>query len=141
MVSLDDVYPGWDGLDAGSHHVYRSVIEPLLGGEIGRYRRWDWSLVGHGEWVEVFHPTLVIIEGCGAIRREAPQLSSELYWLEAPEEVRRLRTRERDGDTFQGEWQRWALQEQRFLALHDSRGRASSILSTTDDIRGVSNGA
>lgn len=130
VVSLDDVYPGWDGLDAGSHTVYRGVVEALARGDVGRYRRWDWGAGRPAEWVEVYHPDLVVIEGCGALRRDASLFSSELYWLDADEDVRRERTQERDGDAFVNLWVRWALQEDRFLSLHESNERATSVMCT-----------
>ena len=130
MVSLDDVYPGWDGLDAGSHHVYREVVLALAEGRTGRYRRWDWREERPAEWVEVFHPDLVVIEGCGALRREASLFSSERFWIEADEEVRVSRTRERDGGAFEDFWARWALQEERFLTLHGGPSRATSVIRT-----------
>ena len=130
LVSLDDVYPGWDGLDAGSHHVYREVVMALAEGGMGRYRRWDWREEKPSEWVEVYHPDLVVIEGCGALRRDASLFSSERYWIEADEMVRRERTRERDGEAFADFWSRWSLQEDRFLALHEGPLRATSVITT-----------
>ena len=29
LVRMDDLYPGWDGLDAGSEAVGRDLLEPL----------------------------------------------------------------------------------------------------------------
>ena len=40
VVSLDEVYPGWDGLDAGSWHIYTHVVLPISQGLPARYQRW-----------------------------------------------------------------------------------------------------
>jgi len=41
LISIDDVYPGWDGLDAGSWHIHHNVVVPLSRGKPARYQRWD----------------------------------------------------------------------------------------------------
>ena len=138
VLSLDEVYPGWDGLDAGSSHVYQHVVASIDRGEAARYRRWDWLEARPADWVEVPRTPVLVIEGCGAIRAEAKRYSSELYWLEAPEELRRERTVARDGDVFSPQWVRWALQEERFLMAHGSSRRAQ-VIDTSES--GVSNGA
>ena len=76
------------------------------------------------------------MEGCGAIRREALPLASVSVYLDAPEQVRHERAVQRDGERFEAQWQRWALQEQRFLTIHHS----DRIADTVEKI-GVSNGA
>ena len=43
LIRLDDIYPGWDGLDAGSRHVHDHVLEPLAAGRRARWQRWDWE--------------------------------------------------------------------------------------------------
>lgn len=136
VVSLDEVYPGWDGLDAGSWHIYTQVLLPISQGLPARYQRWDWATHSPGEWVTIAHDTELIVEGCGAIRRESLPLASVSVYLDAPEQVRHERAVQRDGERFEAQWQRWALQEQRFLMIHHS----DRIADTVEKI-GVSNGA
>ena len=44
LISIDDAYPGWDGLDAGSWHIYSRVLVPWSSGVQGSYQTWDWKL-------------------------------------------------------------------------------------------------
>ncbi len=39
IIRLDDIYPGWDGLDAGSSHILEELLEPLSAGLPARWRR------------------------------------------------------------------------------------------------------
>ena len=130
LVSLDDVYPGWDGLDAGSWHVHHNVLVPIAQGRPGRYQRWDWHLGVPADWVEVSPDRPVVIEGCGAIRREGLAIQADRVWVEATADVRKARALQRDGDVYAPHWERWALQEQRFLALHDGKGNADLVITT-----------
>jgi cytidylate kinase len=130
LVSLDDVYPGWDGLDAGSWHIHRNVLLPISQGLPGRYQRWDWRLGVPAEWVDVSSSRPVVIEGCGAIRREGLAIRADRVWVGAASDVRKRRALERDGDMYAPHWQRWALQEERFLALHDGPAHADLTVKT-----------
>ena len=130
LVSLDDVYPGWDGLDAGSWHIHRNVLVPISQGLPGRYQRWDWREGVHADWVEVSADRPVVIEGCGAIRREGLAIQANRVWVDATSDVRKARALQRDGDVYAPHWERWALQEQRFLALHDGKGNTDLVVTT-----------
>jgi len=127
VVSLDEVYPGWDGLDAGSWHIYTHVVLPISAGLPARYQRWDWINHSPGAWVTIAENTNLIVEGCGAIRRETLPLASLSIYLEVPEKIRHERALNRDGDAYEAHWQRWAAQEQRFLNIHHSDGIAETV--------------
>ena len=129
VVSIDAVYPGWDGLDAGSWLIHEYLVRPYLAGLTGRYRPWSWEEQRRGEWVEVSPDVPLIVEGCGAIRRDSVTTSSRRVWLETDDAVRRERALERDGQMYEPHWTRWALQEERFLALHHSRELATEIVN------------
>ena len=131
LLSLDEVYPGWDGLDAGSWHVYLNVLQALASNTPARYRVWDWQTQKPAHWVTVPAGTPLVIEGCGAIRLESVALATEAIWLEAPEAIRYERAVSREGEYYKPLWKRWALQEDRFIALHNPRG-----LATTENYTG-----
>ena len=128
LISIDDAYPGWDGLDAGSWHIYSRVLVPWSRGEQGSYQTWDWKRARPGEWVQVPSDTPLVVEGCGAIRRESSPLATRALWLEAPEAKRRQRVAARDGDTCVPHWHRWSLQEQRFGERHRPRDLATEVV-------------
>lgn len=126
LVSVDDVYPGWDGLDAGSAHIYRFVLQPRIAGGHASYRQWNWDNCAPGDWVDVPSRPL-IIEGCGVLRSTCEDFSATRIWLELQEPLRRERALRRDGDMFAPHWERWALQETRFIASHAPESRATEI--------------
>ena len=106
VVSLDDVYPGWEGLAAASAAVPRIVSADGPG-----YRRWNWETSEHLGWVGVdaHHP--ILVEGCGSLTREASRLATCRIWLEADESVRKQRALARDQGDFDPYWDLWTTQE------------------------------
>ncbi|WP_246852753.1 hypothetical protein [Naasia sp. SYSU D00948] len=109
LVSLDDVYPGWDGLEQASS----AVTDDLLGRH--RWQRWDWSSERPAE-VHTLDPAApLVVEGAGALSRRSRALATFAIWLELDEEERRHRALARDGDTYAPHWERWARQERAFF--------------------------
>ena len=138
-LHIEDLYPGWDGLAAGS----RAVATALADDE---FRTWDWE---RDRYDAAVHPLPfarpLIIEGCGAIteanlaaarawalRHRAasssdPRIAS--VWIEVPDARRKARALARDGDTFAPHWERWAAQEAAHASEHDPRSLADQILA------------
>ena len=106
VLHLDDWYPGWDGLAAGADTA-RRIAADLRAGRASSYEAWDWENGTTGATICVpLAPT--IIEGCGAIEAEADLA----VWIADPgEDERRHRALERDGQTYEPHWQRWARQD------------------------------
>ena len=124
VVRLDDIYPGWDGLDDAVPRLAEWVLDPLARGGQARYRRYDWVASRYAEWHEVPAAAVVIVEGCGSGARACAPRLSLLLWVEAPIDVRMARGLARDGDTYRPHWQRWAGQEAAHFAREGTRGRA-----------------
>lgn len=106
VLHLDDWYPGWDGLAAGTD-IARRIAADLWGGRASSYEAWDWEAGETGATIRVpLAPT--IIEGCGAIEAEADLA----IWIADPgEDERRSRALARDGQTYAPHWRRWADQD------------------------------
>jgi uridine kinase len=130
LLSLDDIYPGWDGLDAGHRHVLHHAIIPWSRGESGRVRRFEWDTMRPSGEIHISPEANLVIEGCGSLSRLTAPFATERYWVEADSDTRKQRALERDGDMFAPHWTRWALQEDRFYRLHNSRDLADHIIST-----------
>jgi len=130
LVSLDDVYPGWDGLDAGSWHVWHSLIIPISKGQPARYRKWDWCNQKSAEWVTVPANRTLVVEGCGTLRSDLGDVGAKKIWIDAPEAIRRERALARDGASYLPHWERWARQEERFLSIHQGLGKADIVVSS-----------
>lgn len=131
LVHLDDVYPGWDGLEAGVHAVATGVLAPLRAGRPGAYPTWDWVRDEVGPTVRVVPSPVLVVEGVGAAAGPAAGLVDLLVWLEAPDALRRARAVGRDGEVFAREWDRWAAQEAALGVRDDRRARADVLLDTS----------
>ncbi|MFC0678440.1 hypothetical protein ACFFGH_11385 [Lysobacter korlensis] len=123
VVHLDDVYPGWDGLDAGSRHVHEWVL-----GERPRWRRWDWAAETTAEWHMLDPARPILVEGCGALSRASRALADLGVWVELDDEHRKVRALARDGVAYEPHWDRWAAQEEAILAREDPRSLADVIV-------------
>ncbi|WP_239101202.1 hypothetical protein [Microbispora amethystogenes] len=130
VVRMDDLYDGWDGLQAGVDALLEWVLRPLVLGRPARWRRYDWARGEYAEWHEIAEPDTLVIEGVGCGAREARPYLTGLVWLEAGEQVRRARALARDGETYAPHWRRWAEQEERYYARHDVRSRAGLVIVT-----------
>jgi uridine kinase len=131
VVHLDDVYPGWDGLDDAVPRLLEWVLEPLAKGAPARYRRFDWPSHEYAEWHDVPPAGVLVVEGVTSGARACAPYLSLLLWVEAPRELRMARGIERDGEAYRPHWERWAVQEDAHFAREDTRGRADEILSGT----------
>jgi len=130
VVSLEDFYGGWDGLDRGIGVLVSEVLEPLAAGRTVRVPRYDWVARAWGEPVVLEPPEVLIVEGVGAGARRAAAFESLLVWLEAPTAVRKQRALDRDGETFAPYWDMWAAQEEAMLARERTQERADLVLRT-----------
>lgn len=118
LVALDDLYPGWDGLEAGVDEALLRVIAPHAAGDRGRWRRWDWV---RGAWAEehTIDPARpLLVEGAGVLDERTAALADVSVWLESPASSRKRRALGRDGDTYRPHWEQWARQEDAHLAAH-----------------------
>jgi uridine kinase len=128
VVSLEDLYGGWDGLEHGIDLLVAAVLEPLAAGRPPRVPRYDWVA---GQWAEptvLEPPAVLIVEGVGAGARRAAVYASLLVWLEVSPAVRKKRALDRDGETFAPHWDRWAAQEDAMLAREQTPERADIVL-------------
>jgi len=104
LVSLDDVYPGWDGLRAGSE----AVPTMLSRGRPG-WRGGIWA-AEPGVWHDLDPDMPLIIEGCGALSAASRIQSSFGIYLDVPRRIRKRRALEREPE-FRAHWRGWAVQE------------------------------
>jgi len=125
IVSLDEVYPGWDGLAAGAAAVPGIIRE-------GRWRRWDWIADAPGEPAHVGRDGSLIVEGCGAITRASRALADHAWWIDRDDAERRERALGRDGEAYAPHWERWAAQEEALARREGSPALADLVLRAGD---------
>ncbi|GAB3599449.1 AAA family ATPase [Microbacterium tumbae] len=125
LIALDSLYPGWDGLDAGVRRALDGILRPHGRGRIGTWNRWDWERDVDAE-AHAVDPSLgVILEGCGAITPQTASIADVRVWVESPDDSRRHRALDRDGDGFRPHWDRWAAQELAHIERDDPRSLAT----------------
>lgn len=124
LVSLDDLYPGWGGLAAGSAAVHETVLRDRDPG----WTRWDWAEGRAAKWHPVDPARPIVIEGCGALSRRNRAAASFGIWMElgAAERRRRALTRE---PGFAPHWRDWARQEREHAARERPRTLADVIVA------------
>jgi hypothetical protein len=123
LVSLDDLYPGWDGLAAGS----AAVAETVLRAEDPGWRRFDWASGTEAEWHPLDPAEPIVVEGCGALSRANRALATFGIWVDAPAAERRRRALERDPG-FAPHWSAWAAQERAHIEREHPRALADSVV-------------
>jgi uridine kinase len=136
LVSLEDLYGGWDGLEHGIDLLVAEVLEPLAAGKTAHVPSYDWISERWREPVPLPPPELLVVEGVGAGARRAARYESLIVWLAAPLAVRKKKALERDGQSYLPHWDRWASQEEAMLAREQTPERADVVLTGAGVARG-----
>lgn len=131
LVRLDDLYPGWGGLEAASAHVHDELFAQ------SRWRRWDWASGTAAEWNPVDPALPIIVEGCGALSRANRAAATFGIWVELDDAERKRRALERDGDAYAPHWDAWAAQERAFIARENPAALADAVVDGNDVMRGI----
>lgn len=128
VIHMDDLYAGWHGLATGSRLLERGILAPRAAGERAVWRRWDWTIADWGTEDRAEPGESLIVEGCGSLTLESRGHADRAIWLEAPEDVRRARALDRDGDD--SWWLLWREQEDVHVAANDPKALADEIRET-----------
>ena len=125
VVHMDDLYPGWGGLAAGSTYALERILAPLARGEDAVWRRWDWAGGARAEEHRLPAGSAIVLEGCGALSAASARLAERSIWLACDEATRRARALARDGvDDW---WVGWRAQEDAFYARERSAELATEV--------------
>ena len=136
VIHMDDLYPGWEGLRAGSQYLVQNILQPLRAGKTAHWQIWNWETsqrgahaeVGNG-WREFELHAPLIVEGCGSVSRASRELADLTIWLEVDRTTRRTRWDQRDGEKFAEYWPIWEAQEDEFYQLEKSKELADLVLT------------
>ena len=128
VVSLEDLYGGWDGLEHGIDLLVSEVLVPFAGERAAWVPRYDWLTREWAEPVLLEPPDVLIVEGAGAGARRAAAFESLLVWSEVAPSVRKKRALDRDGETFAPYWDMWAAQEDTMLDRERTPERADVVI-------------
>lgn len=127
LVALDALYPGWDGLDEGTAIAREHVLAPHGVGRVGIWRRWDWAAQCPAEACAVVPDLPLIVEGSGILTPQTAPFAHVRAWLRSPDDSRRRRALDRDGDRYRPHWERWAAQEDRHVRRDAPEGLATHV--------------
>jgi uridine kinase len=121
LISMDDLYPGWGGLNEGSLYLIRQILLPLSKNQTAYWNSFDWHQQSREERLSSFAgQTPLIIEGCGSLSLASHELSDYSIWMTAPEKTRKKRFSERDNGAFDEYFEKWSAQEDEFYSTHRS---------------------
>ena len=139
VVHLDDLYPGWNGLDRVVPVVVEHVLAPLAGAGPVVVPSWDWDADVPGPSCAFPalgppRPRVVLLEGAGSGARATAAWLAGLIWVDADPQVRRRRALGRDGATYAPHWDRWSAQEEAYAAREQPRERAGLVLDATGEV-------
>jgi hypothetical protein len=133
---MDDLYPGWEGLAAGSRYLATNILQPLKASRKASWQIWNWSKSERGSesepgngWREFEGGVPLIIEGCGSLSRASREMSDFSVWVETEAPTRRERLKARDGSQFDEFWPTWAIQEDEFYQVEKSQELADLVIS------------
>lgn len=114
---LDELYPGWEGLEAGVDQ-WAGMLEELLAGRDATWRPWDWTRDRPAEILRTVSADadLLVVEGVGASAPGAAARPHFCVWLHLEEMLRRRRALARDGELYRPWWTVWAAQEERLFS-------------------------
>lgn len=135
LVHMDDLYPGWDGLQEGSSYLLQNILRPLFAGRPAAWQKWDWGASKRGDstepgngWREFSGGNILIVEGCGSLSRQSREIASLCIWIEADRKSRRDRWHIRDSGKFDDHWGLWQAQEDDFYKAEKSEQLADWII-------------
>ncbi|WP_304455518.1 uridine kinase [Nocardiopsis sp. YSL2] len=137
VLTMEDLYPGWDGLARAPGLLRSWVLAPLRRGESVAWHRYDWD---RGAFApertrlpeEVATGGTLVVEGCGSGAADVRGLVDALVWVAAPgaERARRLDARW-DAAVYAPHRDRWARQEEAFYAEHRPDAHAGLVVDNT----------
>lgn len=131
VVHMDDLYPGWDGLAAGTETA-SAMLNERAEGQDTHWQRYDWNAEAFQEWHSVDAREPLLIEGCGSMFSGSETLSQVRIWLDAETELRRHRALSRVGENFEEHWTQWDAQFENFLSVHNPRALATLEVFTSE---------
>ncbi|TXJ06880.1 MAG: dephospho-CoA kinase [Aeromicrobium sp.] len=130
LVSLESVYQGWEGLDAGIDQM-ADALAALAHGDAAFVTTWDWAAGKPGERLPLPTSHLLVLEGVGTGAHQIRPFLSYLIWLEAPAALRQTRALSRGGENYEQWWYIWAAQEDSYIERDTPAKHADLLIETT----------
>ncbi|OOC54457.1 MULTISPECIES: uridine kinase family protein [Nocardiopsis] len=120
VLTMEDLYPGWEGLAEAPGLLRTWVLEPLARGGRAAWRRYRWERGAFArEWTalpdDVAAGGVLVVEGSGSGAAAVRDLLDLLVWVAAPDDERARRLDGRWDAAVYAPYRRvWAEQEEAF---------------------------
>lgn len=124
VIHMDDLYPGWQGINQGAQLLVNHILEPLSAGQPGRYPRYDWMAGKYMERHQVPLADFLVVEGCASATKSVDRYDPLIIWVQAPDDIRLARGLERDGTEVEQQWLTFMEQERAIYEEHETASRA-----------------
>ncbi|MCL2803812.1 MAG: uridine kinase [Micrococcales bacterium] len=125
VVHMDDLYQGWDGLEAGFTRLEQLVLQPLAQGRPALFNAHDWlnpSVAGPPVWIASTNS--LVVEGCGCAPRAAASWIDTLVWLDGPWQRRLEACLARDAGVTREELVAWERSSRLYFAKERTSQRS-----------------
>jgi uridine kinase len=129
QVLHTDDFASWDNPLDWWPRLIEEALEPLSRDQPARFRRTDWENKGREEWREIEPAEFVILEGVSASREAFQPFLAYSIWVETPQELRRRRGLERDGELARAQWEQWMAQEDDYVRREKPQDRADVVVA------------
>ena len=134
VLTMEDLYPGWEGLARAPRLLRDRVLAPLRRGEPATWRRYDWERGAFArEWStlpdDVTWGGVLLVEGTGSGAAVVRDLLDLLVWVRARDDERFRRLDGRwDAAAYAPYRDVWARQEESFHRRDRPREHADVIV-------------
>ncbi|MGB3413805.1 MAG: hypothetical protein WBA28_03725 [Microbacteriaceae bacterium] len=118
LISMEDLYDGWSGLEQGAKTL-EGLMQAKSAGAACEYRAYDWALGEFAELRQLDPYKAWLVEGCGSISAATVALSDLSIWVELAAETRLERVILREPDA-QEWWLQWNEQHNAFIQREHS---------------------
>lgn len=130
VLSLEEIYPGWDGLAAAVPLAVEWIARPLAEGRPARWWPWDWTRGARAGARELAPVPVVLLEGCGAGAAALRPFTDVAVWVDSARATREQRLRARpDWPGYAPFRERWAAQEDAWHAGERTAGHADLVIA------------
>lgn len=135
VVSIEEFYPGWEGLAQGPERALAGLVEPLRERRTPCWRSWDWEHGREGPQTErPLSGPVVVLEGCGAGAGVLRAHQALTVWVEAAPEERERRLRGRaDWPVYEPHREAWQRREQALAEQEDLPDAADALVRYHSD--------
>lgn len=128
LIHVEDIYPGWGGLEDAVEIVATQIVGPLAAGRDAEWRTYDWDHAKPGPVQRAQPGRPVVVEGVGALSMGSAPHATWRVWMEAPASLRRDRALARDGDVYSPHWSHWAEAEAAYIHRHRPAELADMVI-------------